>query len=246
MLSKSALYIVTGSSKGIGEALVKKLLEEPNNRVIGMARSQMELFHPNFKFIQIDLSNFQEILEHIDDIFPEESFAKVVLVNNAGWIGEIVHLGNMTPVGIYKTFVLNTIAPTVLMNAFIKKYGNQMEVERLIVNISSGAAKKAIDGWACYSASKAAINMLSEAVAIEASLDNTGIRVFSVAPGVVDTDMQSEIRKAEVESFSSLSKFVGLKENQLLSTPDHAAKKLLELIQNPGHFEEVLQDVREF
>ncbi|WP_304518190.1 SDR family NAD(P)-dependent oxidoreductase [Cecembia rubra] len=246
MSSKSALYIVTGSSKGIGEALVKKLLEEPNNRVIGMARSQMELFHPNFKFIQIDLSNFQEILEHIDDIFPEESFAKVVLVNNAGWIGEIVHLGNMTPVGIYKTFVLNTIAPTVLMNAFIKKYGNQMKVERLIVNISSGAAKKAIDGWACYSASKAAINMLSEAVAIEASLDNTGIRVFSVAPGVVDTDMQSEIRKAEVESFSSLSKFVGLKENQLLSTPDHAAKKLLELIQNPENFEEVLQDVREF
>jgi len=245
-MSKQALYIVTGSSKGIGKALVQLLLENPNNQVIGVARSQVQLKNARFKGLSVDLSSFQDILNHIDEICPEKAFEKVVLVNNAGWIGEIEHLGKMSPESIYKIFVLNTIAPTLLMNAFVKKYADLKKMERLIINISSGAAKKAIDGWACYSASKAAINMLSETAALEAELDNTGIRVFSIAPGVVDTDMQSEIRSADKVSFTSLSKFVGLKENKLLSTPEHAAQKLLELIQNPERFKTVLQDVREY
>lgn len=239
-MSNNALYIVTGSSKGIGEALVQQLLENPDNQVIGVARSQEALPHPRFQAITIDLSNFQEILDHINGIFPEGDFWKVVLVNNAGWIGEIEHLGKMSPESIYKTFVLNTIAPTLLMNAFIKKYGDQKDKQRLIINISSGAAKKAVDGWACYSSSKAAINMLSEAAALEAELDETGIRVFSVAPGVVDTAMQSDIRAADKKAFSLLDKFVGLKENQQLSTPEYSASKLIELMDKPNKFPAVL------
>lgn len=245
-MSKTALYIVTGSSKGIGKALVQQLLEDPNSQVIGVARSQGQLPHPRFKGLAIDLSNFQEILDHIDLMFPINDFEKVVLVNNAGWIGEIEHLGEMSSESIYKVFVLNTIAPTVLMNAFIKKYTGLKAAERLIINISSGAAKKAIDGWACYSSSKAAINMLSEAAALESELDKTGIRVFSVAPGVVDTAMQADIRSADIKAFSLLEKFVGLKENQQLSTPEYSASKLVELISDPAKFKDVLQDVREY
>lgn len=245
-MSKPTLYIVTGSSKGIGKALVDQLLKGPNNQVIGVARSQEQLSHPRFKGLSVDLSNFQEVLGIIDQLFPAEDFQKAVLVNNAGWIGEIEHLGKMSPESIYKIFVLNTIVPTLLMNAFIKKYGDQKAMDRLIINISSGAAKKAIDGWACYSSSKAAINMLSEAAALEAELDKTGIRIFSVAPGVVDTDMQSDIRSADKKAFSLLDKFVGLKENQQLSTPEYAASKLIELMDNPDKFHAVLQDVREY
>jgi benzil reductase ((S)-benzoin forming) len=142
--------------------------------------------------------------------------------------------------------MLNSIAPAVLMNAFINKYGKYKERGRIIINISSGAAKKVIDGWACYAASKSAINMLSEAAAAEAAMDQTGIRIFAVSPGVVDTDMQAEIRSADEETFSSLPKFVGLKENNQLSSPQHAAEKLIELMENADRFEGVLQDVREY
>ena len=245
-MSKQALYIVTGSSKGIGKALVQQLLENPNNQVIGVARSQVQIKNARFKGLSVDLSDFQDILNHIDEICPEETFEKVVLVNNAGWIGEIEHLGKMSPESIFKIFVLNTIAPALLMNAYVKKYADLKKMERLIVNISSGAAKKAVDGWACYSSSKAAINMLSETAALEAELGKTGIRVFSVAPGVVDTDMQSDIRSADKHAFSLLDKFVGLKENHQLSTPEYAASKLIELMDNPDKFRAVLQDVREY
>lgn len=245
-MAKTALYIVTGSSKGIGKALVQQLLEDPNNQVVGVARSQEQLLHPRFKSLTIDLSSLQEILDNIDNMLPSGDFARVVLINNAGWIGEIEHLGKMAAESIYKVFVLNTIAPTILMNAFIKKYVGLKESERLIINISSGAAKKAIDGWSCYSSSKAAINMLSEAAALEAEMDETGIKVFSVAPGVVDTAMQSDIRSADKKSFSLLEKFVDLKENKQLSTPEHSASKLIELIQDPDRFQGVLQDVRHY
>jgi benzil reductase ((S)-benzoin forming) len=245
-MAKDKLYIVTGSSKGIGAALVKQLLKDPGNSVIGIARSQKSLSDPRFTALSLDLSDYKGILDHLEQIFPVGDFQEIVLVNNAGWIGEIQHLGKMAPEGIYRIFMLNTIAPTVLINAFIKTYGNQKGVNRMIVNISSGAAKKAIDGWSCYSASKAAVNMLSEAAAAEAKLDGTGIRIFAVAPGVVDTAMQQDIRSADAVSFSSLSRFVELKEKQQLSSPSFAAGKIIELIQNAEKFDEVLLDVREF
>ncbi|RZS96603.1 SDR family NAD(P)-dependent oxidoreductase [Cecembia calidifontis] len=240
------LFIVTGSSKGIGRALVELLLKDQNNKVIGISRSQKPIAGPGFSGLNLDLSDMGQIIENLEKIFPNDNFRKIVLINNAGWIGEIKHLGKLDPESIRKIFMLNTVAPTILMNTFIQRFAHRKDAERLIINISSGAAKKAIDGWACYSASKAAINMLSEAASLEASLDKTGIRVFSVAPGVVDTDMQSEIRSADEGSFSSLSKFVGLKENNLLSTAEYAAQKLLELIRNPDRFQTVLQDVREY
>jgi benzil reductase ((S)-benzoin forming) len=245
-MPRSALYIITGSSKGIGKALVEQLLAKNENQVIGIARSQQELVHPRFLALALDLSDMGEILKNLDKMIPEWEFEKVVLVNNAGIIGPIEHLGKLDPKSIHQVFMLNTIAPAILMNTFVRKYGSLKEVERLIINISSGAAKKAIDGWACYSASKSAINMLSEAGAVEAALDKTGIRIFSVAPGVVDTDMQAEIRTADVKAFSTLSKFVGLKENQQLSSPMHTASKIMELMDNPSRFEGVQQDVREY
>jgi benzil reductase ((S)-benzoin forming) len=245
-MPKSALYIITGSSKGIGKALVGELLIKDENLVIGIARSKHETDHPRFLNFALDLSDMEGILRNLDRIMPKGDFDKIVLVNNAGIIGPIEHLGSLDPKSIHQVFMLNTIAPAILMNAFVHKYGNLKETDRLIINISSGAAKKAIDGWACYSASKSAINMLSEAAVVEAALDATGIRIFSVAPGVVDTGMQAEIRSADVRAFSTLPKFIGLKENQQLSSPIHTAAKIMELIDNSFRFKEVHQDVREY
>ncbi|MFD2203627.1 SDR family NAD(P)-dependent oxidoreductase [Shivajiella indica] len=245
-MPNNELFIITGSSKGIGKALVDQLLEDPGNQVIGIARSPQSLVHPKFKGMALDLTNLQIVLGKLDEMMPTSDFGKIVLVNNAGMLGPIDHLGKLDPKKIEEVFMLNTIMPAVLMNAFIHKYGSKKDIDRLIVNISSGAAKKAIDGWACYSASKSALNMLSETAAVEAGLDQTGIRIFSVAPGVVDTSMQAEIRLADRRAFSSLSKFVGLKENDELSPPKFTAEKLLELIKNPGRFEAVQQDVREY
>lgn len=242
----STLYIITGSSKGIGAAMVDLFLQEEDCEVIGVSRSVVHRNSPNYTHLKIDLGQIDELIDRMGEIFPKKDFKKIVLVNNAGWIGEIKHFGNLIDQSIKNIFEINTIAPAILMNAFVRNYHHQADAERIVVNISSGAAKKSVDGWSGYSASKAALDMLSKTAQLEAELDNNGIRFFAVAPGVVDTDMQTDIRSASEDSFSSLTKFKSLKENNQLSNPQHAAEKVLFLIKNPNQFSEVLQDVREF
>ncbi|MGY6520977.1 MAG: SDR family NAD(P)-dependent oxidoreductase [Mongoliitalea sp.] len=240
-----SLFIITGSSKGIGLALVEQLLEHPSNHIIGIARSASTLVHERYQYFQSDLSDIQTLIQQVDNFFITKPFERIVLINNAGWIGEIEHIGDIQPENIVSLYNLNVIAPAILSNAFAKAY-RELDVIKLVINISSGAAKKGLDGWSGYSSSKAAINLFTEAAQNEANLNKNGIRYFAVAPGVVDTAMQTDIRSAKSDSFSSLAKFQGLYENKQLSSPSHAAQKIIYLIDRFEEFEGVLQDVREF
>lgn len=245
-MSATSLFIITGASKGIGKALVRQLLLENHNRIIGIARTLSEFSHPNYRHIAFDLTDLEGLQNRLDEIFPEGDFKRVVLINNAGWIGEIAHLGKLSSRSISKIFEVNIIAPFLLMNAFVKKYSSLKDAKKVVVNISSGAATKAIDGWSGYSASKAALNMLTQTAQNESDIDQNGIRFFAVAPGVVDTEMQQEIRRASLDNFSSLSKFIGLKENRKLMNPEFVAEKIIYLIENEEKFEGVILDVRNF
>lgn len=241
------VFVVTGSSKGIGKALVEQLLQRPNIQVIGLSRSKSDILHERFEEKLVDLSDLEALNLIYQSIFPDlTGVSKVVLVNNAGWIGPIAHIGKLEVQDIEKIFRVNTIAPLLLMDAFVRKYGAQSNLQKLVVNISSGAASKAIDGWSTYSASKAAVQMMSQTAQKEADLDGTGIRYFSVAPGVVDTDMQADIRAADLSDFSALERFRSLKEGSQLSSPEEAGEKILFLIDHPNKFQEVVQDVRNF
>lgn len=245
-MSATSLFIITGTSKGIGKALVRLVLQKSQIKVIGISRSKSEVKHSNYLHIACDLGKMEEIEDKLNEIFPEGKFERIVLINNAGVIGEISHLGKSSNQSIRQIFAINTIAPAILMNAFVKKYIILKEAEKIVVNISSGAATKAIDGWSGYSASKAALNMLTQTAQNESELDQNGIRFFAVAPGVVDTAMQQEIRNSSSKDFSSLGKFIGLKENNQLSSPEYAAEKIMYLIENQKKFNEVIQDVRKF
>ncbi len=241
-----SLYIITGSSKGIGKALVEQLSQDSENQIIGISRSEVVSDKPNVQNISLDLGNFNLIRQSFDGIFPEGDYQRIVLINNAGWIGQIDYFGNLKAKNIQDIFNINTIAPALLMNEFVHRFAEYKQTERLVINISSGAARKGIDGWSGYSASKAALNMMSEAAQEEAKKTDSGIKFYALSPGVVDTAMQEDIRSAPEKGFSLLGKFKGLKVDNALSSPDAAAEKIIYLIQNNADFEGVLQDVREF
>jgi benzil reductase ((S)-benzoin forming) len=106
-----------------------------------------------------------------------------------------------------------------------------------ILNISSGAATRAIPGWASYCASKAALDRFSETIYLEEKEKGRNIRVFSLAPGVIDTDMQSTIRSADAQDFSSLETFQNLKLNKELISSQEIAEKLAVFIKTyPNDF----------
>ncbi|MCH7415800.1 SDR family NAD(P)-dependent oxidoreductase [Belliella sp. R4-6] len=240
-----SLFIITGSSKGIGKALVEMLSLNSENQVIGISRSEVKSKSSTFKNIPLDLNNFDLIRQSFDEIFVEGGFDKIVLINNAGWIGQIEHFGKLKSKNIRDIFNINTIAPALLMNEFVHRYADLKNSDRIVVNITSGAATKAIDGWSGYSASKAALNMMTETAQREAEINKTGIKFYALAPGVVDTDMQSDIRASSKDSFTSLQKFLDLKKNSQLNTASEVVEKILFLIENPNLFSEVIQDVRD-
>lgn len=240
----SNLYIITGTSKGLGRALVEELLADGKSEVIGVSRTD-EKSNERFTAVQADLADIDGLVKCLDSLMPRGNYERVVLINNAGWIGQIAHLGTLDPKGIQQIHAVNTVAPTVLMNAFVERY-SKSPAEKIVINISSGAARKAVDGWSGYCASKAALNQLSLVAEEESKLQGWGIRFVALAPGIVDTPMQSEIREASPSHFSLLAKFRSYKEQGELSSPSQTAKKIAYLIDNLEEFDGVILDVRDF
>ena len=111
-----------------------------------------------------------------------------------------------------------------------------------LVNISSGAAAKGYPGWAAYCSSKAGVDRLTECALLEEQSDisrqrrgeggGSGrggvLRAYSIAPGVIDTDMQATIRSASESDFPLKSKFIEIKANDQFNTPPYVAQKILE------------------
>lgn len=241
---KKSLYIITGSSKGLGKALVEQLTLSQHNLVVGISRSVMEKA-ANFTAIQLDIGDTDALISQLDRVFPEGDFQDVVLINNAGWIGEIASLGKLDPEGIQRIQAINVIGPALLMNEFVKRY-HQLEGKKVVVNISSGAAGKAVDGWSGYCSSKAALNQLSLVAEEESKIRQLGIKYYALSPGIIDTSMQEEIRSATQENFSNIEKFRTYKSHHQLSSPEEVAEKVIYLLEHTDKFSDVLQDVREF
>lgn len=236
------LFFITGTSRGIGKALAEQLLSIETNLVYGFSRT-CTIEGSNYKHVFIDLSKIDEVKELF---MPRHSEAeRVVLVNNAGMLGEAKPFGRVDPNTIVDTLTLNMLTPMLLTHKLLESYSGS-HIPILVINISSGAARHPIESWATYCASKAAIDMFSQVVQAENGYDVNGtLRVFSVAPGIVDTDMQTSIRASKPEDFPHLDKFVGYKEKGQLLPPQEAARRLIEIINRPSAHQNVLLDLRQ-
>jgi NAD(P)-dependent dehydrogenase (short-subunit alcohol dehydrogenase family) len=101
-----------------------------------------------------------------------------------------------------------------------------------LVNISSGAGRKGYFGWSAYCAGKAAVDRLSECLALEEAA--AGTRVLSVAPGIIDTRMQEQIRASTAADFPEVERFVRMKEQGSFSSTGWVAARLVELVFDPA------------
>lgn len=234
-------FYITGTSQGIGKAIAEQALLAEDSLVYGFSRT-CTINHKNYKHTAIDLSQVDEVLK-INFAKHGDSY-KVVLINNAGIIGDVKPIGMLNNESIVKVFNLNTICPAILSNKFIQTYNGE-DVSMVIVNISSGAARHPIESWASYCASKAAVDMFSQVLQAESGFDNSRQRVFSIAPGIVDTNMQQQIRLAKSEDFLHLEKFIGYKTKGQLTSTEVVARKILDIVDKPENYRDVLLDVRQ-
>ncbi len=243
-------YYITGTSRGIGKAFAEHLLENPSNQVIGISR-QRTIEHANYKHSYLDLTDVNAIADFKFELHANAE--KIYLINNAGSLGFIKPIGKLDTSTIIKNYTLNLIAPCVLTNTFIDCY-NAIDAEKVILNISSGAGKNPIDGWAVYCASKAGLDMFSRVVDVEQKIKaehaqesiHKRFKIFSIAPGVVNTNMQDEIRGAAQEDFSRLKDFVGYKDNNQLAEPEFISQKYFKVLSNINSIKEVLTSIKDY
>jgi benzil reductase ((S)-benzoin forming) len=234
---------ITGTSRGIGRAIAEAACESGQFRVTGFARGPGPE-HPAYRHVFLDLGD-AVALETFT--FPplEKGFEQVVLINNAGMLGPVAHLGSFDAAAIDQTVRVNLTAPLVLSNAFIKAYG-AYPAPRLIVQVSTGAAKSPYDGWSLYCSTKAGLDMLARVQERELALrmDDWPFSVRAIAPGVVQTEMQEALRAADQTGFSSKEKFVALHAEGQLSDARRVGEAYLEMVlaigEDPNAYPELI------
>jgi len=235
-------FYITGTSRGIGKATAEELLKDSQNFVFGISRNA-SIAHKNYKHISLDLNDLEKV-KAFEFELPKDA-EKVVLFNNAGMLGHVTQVGNMDNDKIIQSHNINLISPAILINNFLSAFQNA-QAEKIIINTSSGAASHTIPSWSTYCSTKAGLEMFARVIDDEQKDVTTNpAKIFSVAPGVVDTEMQDEIREVEPENFRDLDRFVKLKKEGLLISPDDVARQYADIIKNPEKYPEMIMDLRE-
>ncbi|MEM0999402.1 MAG: (S)-benzoin forming benzil reductase [Bacteroidota bacterium] len=248
------IYIITGTSRGIGEAIARRLLKEGNSVYCisrnGNPRLTVEARAKGWDVqdLSLDLTQSGEIRGLIHSIFrdiDEDDAEEIVLINNAGVIHPIREIGgdNLDD-AIVRNVTVNLVAAMLVTDAFIEETID-WECSRKIVNMSTGAARRPIAGWSAYCAAKAGLEMYARNIVLEQSEEENPIKVISFSPGVVDTEMQQEIRHAKAEDFPDLAKFRAFKNEGKLLNPGTVAETLIDIIRRDDFGHETLVSIRD-
>jgi benzil reductase ((S)-benzoin forming) len=232
------LFVITGTTRGLGQALVETALRQPDSFVISLSRAASSI-EGNHQTIHIDLNHTHEIGPAFQHIHIEGhrtgGLAHTVLINNAGVVDPIAPIGACDDLQLARNIQTNLTAPLVLSRHFFH-YSQPFAGRKWIINLTSGASRSPYYGWSAYCATKAGIDMATRVMAMEFSRIDPAFAACAVAPGTLDTRMQEKIRSCGRERFEQVDKFIRLKEEGSLDSPSHAASKIIRLLMD-GRFE---------
>ncbi|WP_335871590.1 (S)-benzoin forming benzil reductase [Bacillus sp. 2205SS5-2] len=232
------LAIITGASKGLGAALAFNLLEK-NIGIVSISRTkneELENFAKEtstfFQHYPCDLSQRDDTLQTMNKVISEIQQLNpdtLYLVNNAAMVGPVEKVGNISPIELEKSLHVNILAPMLIVNLLLPTFA-LTSTELIVVNVSSGAAYRPISGWSVYGPTKAALNLFTETASLEQEGVKNPATFIAFNPGIMDTDMQLEIRSSHKDSFKDVAKFQEYKEKNVLRTPTLVADKLASLL----------------
>ena len=216
-------FIITGANRGLGKAFVDVLIKNENHFIISISRSQSEdqknYASTNFYFLKADLSE-STLGKKINILKELIANQDIYFINNASIIEPICKIENLDEAAIDKTISVNIKSTMLITKYLLHHYNNHILT---FVNISSGAASRAISNWSLYCASKAFIKMFFSVAESEYNQH----RFFNINPGVMDTNMQRSIRET---NFPDASNFKKLQEEGKLKLPNDVALEILNTV----------------
>jgi benzil reductase ((S)-benzoin forming) len=246
------LYIITGASRGMGLALAQQLLL-PGNTLLCISRQSNAELASLAANVNVPLTQWQADLSDAAPVAAQLSswvaaqasaFDRVSLINNAGMIPQIAPLSDVPAQEIQRAMRVGIEAPMLLTAAFLQATAN-WRIPKKVLNISSGLGRRAMASQAGYCAAKAAMDHFSRCVALEEAAKPQGAKICSLAPGVIDTDMQIQLRSAPDASFPDKAAFVGMKDNGSLTSPFEAAGRLIAYLSRSDFGSNPVADVRD-
>jgi benzil reductase ((S)-benzoin forming) len=246
------LTIITGASRGMGLALAQQLAL-PGNTLLCISRHANPALEQLAKTQGMTLTQWAADLSDAAPTAQQlaawlagkaKDFSSVTLVNNAGMIPAIAPLSDVPASDISAAMRVGVEAPMLLTSAFLQATAN-WSVAKKVLNISSGLGRRAMASQASYCAAKAAMDHFTRSLALEEALKPHGAKVCSLAPGVIDTDMQVQLRAAPDKSFPDKATFVGMQRNGALTSPQEAAGRLIAYMARAEFGSEPVGDVRD-
>ncbi len=236
------LIFISGASSGIGLAMARAV-PFAGARVVDISRRGAA----GVEHFAADLADPGQ-WRRVADLFEAEiaGFAgeRVVFVHSAGTLEPIGFAGEVDAGSYAREVLLNTAAPQVLGDAFVRAAAATSAPCTLLF-ISSGAASSVYEGWSGYGAGKAAVDQWVRTVGAERKRRGGRCRVLAVAPGVIETPMQEQIRAMTEEAFPLVERFRELHRAGALRDPADAARDLWALVTKDTFPNGAVLDLRE-
>jgi benzil reductase ((S)-benzoin forming) len=243
------LTILTGASRGLGAAMAEQLLKQ-GHRLLTISRHVADLWVVQGADLEqwpMDLAEAGPVAARLEVWLRAQAALaplSVTLINNAAMVSPPGPLSNTPDGDLAQALRVGLEAPLLLSAAFLRATAG-WTVPRRLLFISSGLGRRAMAGAATYCATKAGLDHLARALALEEAAYGHGAKVVSLAPGVIDTDMQVQLRSADPALFPERERFVALQAAGQLDSPAQAASKVLAYLARSDFGAQPVGDVRD-
>jgi NAD(P)-dependent dehydrogenase (short-subunit alcohol dehydrogenase family) len=229
------LTVVTGASRGMGLAIAEQLLDAGHD-LLCISRKTTAALDEHAARAGVaceqwpqDLARAQAVAARLETWLQSKArgdLESVTLINNAALLPAVAPLGHIPLAELEDAIRVDLEAPLLLTSAFLRATAS-WRAARKVLNISSGLGRRPMASQALYCAAKAGMDLFTRCVALEEAKHPNGAKVCSLAPGVIDTDMQVQLRSSDPKEFPDIGYFTGIKEQGVLVSPADAAKRVI-------------------
>jgi NAD(P)-dependent dehydrogenase (short-subunit alcohol dehydrogenase family) len=247
------LTVLTGASRGMGLAIARELLVR-HHILLCISRRSNEALAEEALLCgalltqwEMDLADGSEVARRLRQWLAQHDAARLAgatLINNAGVIPPLVPLDQSDPEDLAWALRVGLEAPMQLSAAFLGATRN-WTAPRRVLNVSSGLGRRAMASQSAYCAAKAGMDHFSRCLALDEARKANGAKVCSLAPGVIDTDMQTQLRQAAGSEFPDQANFANMHARGHLSSAKEAARLVLAYLNRPDFGELPVADVRD-
>ena len=247
------LFILTGASRGMGAAMAEQLLAS-DHHLLCIARHRRDALAAkaqaagsSFEQWALDLAQPVEAAARLQGwigSLDAAAYTGATLINNAAALTHIGPIDDCLDAELSAALRVGLEAPLLLTAAFLRAT-RAWAVAKRVLNISSGLGRRAMAGQASYCAAKAGMDHLTRALALDEAQRPFGAKVVSLAPGVIDTDMQIHLRAGDPAGFPEQAHFLSLKDKGQLTPPADAAARVLAYLRRADFGSNPVADVRD-